>query len=51
MIFEKIITIIESKHKDSIKKLRKESHWEGNITNWLGQQEMKFLKERLMPFL
>jgi hypothetical protein len=29
---------IASKHKDSIKKLKKPSHWDGNILNWLSEE-------------
>ena len=51
LVFEKIVQIIEAKHKDSIKKLRKDSHWEGNITSWLGNESRDKLKEKLTPLL
>jgi hypothetical protein len=51
LISEKIIQIIEDKHKDSIKKLRKGSHWDGNIKNWLGEELKNMLKEKLKPLL
>ncbi|MCC5938408.1 MAG: TIGR03986 family CRISPR-associated RAMP protein [Lunatimonas sp.] len=51
LIFEKIARIIEGKHKDSVKKLRKDSHWDGNISNWLGVDMKNQLKERLTPLL
>jgi CRISPR-associated protein (TIGR03986 family) len=51
LIFDKIVLIIEGKHKDSIRKLRKDSHWEGNITKWLGQKEMNNLRTLLTPLL
>lgn len=37
LINEKLVQIIESKHKDSLKKLKKSSHWTGNISKWLGE--------------
>lgn len=37
LIHEKIVQIIESKHKESLKKLKKSSHWTGNISKWLGE--------------
>lgn len=43
IIFNMILEIIRNKHKDSIKKLKKSAHWEGNISNWLG----KNLKDQL----
>lgn len=51
LTFDKIVEIIESKHKDSIRKLRKESHWDGNITNWLGNKMMIDLKNRLSEII
>ncbi|MCH7411424.1 TIGR03986 family CRISPR-associated RAMP protein [Belliella sp. DSM 111904] len=50
-IFDKIVQIIEAKHKDSIKKLRKDSHWDGNISSWLGNDLKDDLKEKLNPLL
>lgn len=37
IILDKLVEIIESKHKDSLKKLKKSAHWSGNITKWLGE--------------
>lgn len=51
LIYNKIVEIIENGHRDSIKKLRKESHWEGNITNWLGDVMMDSLKSKLSGFI
>lgn len=51
LIFEKIVRIIEAKHKDSVKKLRKDSHWDGNISNWLGDEMKNMLKKKLTPLL
>jgi CRISPR-associated protein (TIGR03986 family) len=47
IIYQGLIKIILiDKHKDSIKKLKKPSHWDGNILNWLGEDLMeKLLKE------
>lgn len=37
LIYDKLVEIIKSKHKDSLKKLKKSAHWNGNITKWLGE--------------
>lgn len=37
LIIVKLEEIIDSKHKDSLKKLKKSSHWTGNISKWLGE--------------
>jgi CRISPR-associated protein (TIGR03986 family) len=37
-ILDKLIEIIESEHKDSLKKLKKSAHWSGNISRWLGEE-------------
>lgn len=36
-IYHSLVEIISiQKHKESIKKIRKRGHWDGNILNWLG---------------
>jgi len=46
LIYDKLVEIIESKHKDSVKKLKKSAHWNGNIKNWLGEDLKMDLQNR-----
>lgn len=46
LIYDKLVEIIESKHKDSLKKLKKSAHWNGNITNWLGEELKATLRNK-----
>lgn len=46
LIMEKLEQIIESRHKDSLKKLKKSSHWTGNISKWLGEDLKTFLQNK-----
>ncbi|EIM72577.1 hypothetical protein A3SI_19676 [Nitritalea halalkaliphila LW7] len=48
LIYKKIKSIVDSKHRPSLKKLKKESHWDSggkNILRWLGEKLMVELKK------